>query len=101
MLKAGVIETLRYRCVTWTLGAEHFAKLRTARHQVLLRVIGFQRWLCAVDTTTRSYANPLKMTRCESIEATIRQRRLFFAGAVARQNQGAITQSGNARDDSW
>ena len=28
-LKAEVIETLLYRCLTWTLRVEHFAKLRT------------------------------------------------------------------------
>ncbi|CAN0467430.1 unnamed protein product, partial [Laminaria digitata] len=31
------------------------------------------------------------MTRCESIEPTIlRKRRLFFAGAMVRQNEGRI-----------
>ena len=42
LLKAGVMETLRYGCVTWTLGKEHFAEMRTA-HKFLLRIIGFQR----------------------------------------------------------
>ena len=71
-LKAEVIETLLYGCVTWTLGAEHFAKLRTVHHQVLLRVFGFQRRHRA-DYTTLSYAKVLKKTRCESIETTIRK----------------------------
>ena len=57
MLKAEVIETLLYGCVTWTLCAKHFAKLRTAHHQVLLRVIGFHR---RPDYTTLSYAKALK-----------------------------------------
>ena len=43
MLKADVMETLLYWCVTWTLGKEHIAELRTARHRCLLRIIGFQR----------------------------------------------------------
>ena len=55
MLKAEVIETLLYGCITWTLGAEHFAKLRTVHHQVLLRVISFQRRQ-RTDYTTLSYA---------------------------------------------
>ena len=42
MLKAEVMETPLYGCVTWTLGQEHFAQLRTAHHN-LLRIIGFQR----------------------------------------------------------
>ena len=43
ILKAEVIANLLYGCVTWTLSAQHFASLRSAHHQVLLRVIGFQR----------------------------------------------------------
>ena len=39
--KAEVMETLLYGCVTWTLGQEHFAELRTAHHSLLLRNIGF------------------------------------------------------------
>ena len=81
MLKAEVIETAVRVCVTWTLSAQHFARLRSA-HQVLLRVIGFQRRQ-RTDYTTLSYAKALKKTRCESIETTIRKRRLFFAGVVA------------------
>ena len=36
MLTAEVFETLRYVCVTWTLRSKHFARLRSAHHQVLL-----------------------------------------------------------------
>ena len=54
MLKAEVTETLLFGCVTWTLGADqHFAKLRTAPYQVLLRAIGFRRRL-RIDHTTPS-----------------------------------------------
>ena len=42
LLKTEVMETLLYGCVTWALGLEHFAKLRTAHHNLLLRIIGFQ-----------------------------------------------------------
>ena len=65
-LKAEVIETLLYGCVTWTLGAEH-AKLRTV-HQVLLRVIGFQRRQRA-DYTNLSHAKVLNQ------EDTMREHR--------------------------
>ena len=67
MLKAEVIEILLYGCVTWTVSAQHFARLRSAHHQVLLPVIGFQRRQ-RTDSTTLSYAKALKETRCESIE---------------------------------
>ena len=59
MLMAEVIETLLYGCVTWTLSAQHFARLRSAHHQYLLRVIGFQRRQ-NTDYTTLSYAKTLK-----------------------------------------
>ena len=39
MLKTTVMETLLYGCVTETLGQEHFAKLRTAHHKLLLRIM--------------------------------------------------------------
>ena len=37
-----------------------------------------------------SYAQALKKTGCQSVEATIRQRRLRFAGAMARQPAGRL-----------
>ena len=89
MLKAEIIETLPYGCVTWTLSAQHFARLRSTHHQVLLRVIRFQRRQ-GTGYTTLSYAKALKKTRCETIETTIHKRRLFFAGAVTRQNEGRL-----------
>ena len=89
MLKAEVIGTLLYGCVTWTLSAPHFARPRSVHHQLLLQVIGFQRRQ-RTDYTILSYAKALKKTRCESIETTIRLRQLFFAGAVARQNEGRL-----------
>ena len=42
------------------------------------------------DLTALSYAEALKETRDESMETTIRKRRLFFAGAVARQSEGRL-----------
>ena len=35
-----IIETLLYGCSTWTLRQEHYAKLRTVHHRVLLRTDG-------------------------------------------------------------
>ena len=78
MLKAEVMETLLYRCVTWTLGKEHFAELRTAHHTFLLRIIGFQRR--QRTDHLMFYAKALNKARCESVETTIRKRRLLFVG---------------------
>ena len=48
MLKAEVMETMLYGCVTWTLGKEHFAELRTAHHRFLLP--GTYHWVPAPTT---------------------------------------------------
>ena len=89
LLKTEVMETLMYGCVTWTLGSEHSAKLRTAHHNLLLRVIGFQR---RQRTDHRmSYAKALKKAQCESVETTIRKRHLLFAGAVQRTANERLT----------
>ena len=82
MIKAEVMETLLYGCVTWTLGKEHFAELRTAHHRFLLRIIGFQRR--QRTDHLMSYAKALKKAQCESVETTIRKRRFLSAGAVQR-----------------
>ena len=71
MLKAEVMETLLYACVTWTLGKEHFAELRTAQHRFLLRISGFQR---RQRTDHLMYAKALKKPQCESVETIIRKR---------------------------
>ena len=57
--------------------------------KLLLQVIGFHRQP-RTDHTTLSHAKALKNTRCGSIEATTRYRRLFAAGAFARQKGGRL-----------
>ena len=71
MLKAEVMETLLYRCVTWTLGKEHFAELRRVHHRFLLRIVGFQRR--QRRDHLMSYAKALKKAQFESVETTIRK----------------------------
>ena len=73
MLKAEVMETLLYWCVTWTLGKEHFSELRTAQHRLLPRIIGFQ--LRQRTNHLMSYAKALKKAQCDSVEMTIPQAR--------------------------
>ena len=43
MVKAEAIEAFLYGCSTWTLRQEHYAKLRTVHHRVLLTIIRAQR----------------------------------------------------------
>ena len=96
-LKVEVMETLLYGCVTWTLGKEHFAELRAAHHRFLLRIIGFQRR--QRTDHLMSYAKALNKAQCESVETTIRKRRLL-AGAVKRTHN-ETNPSGDVWDDGW
>eukprot|EP00903_Cladosiphon_okamuranus_P011475 g10808.t1 len=82
-IKEEAVEALLYDCVTWSPRGDHYRLLQTTHHQLLLRIIGHLR----KRGTHRqlSYAQALRRVGCQSVEATIRQRRLFVAGAVARQ----------------
>ena len=66
MVKAEAVEALLYGCsTTWTFRQEHYAKLRTVHHRVLLRIIGTQ---CKrPDHRMTSYNRALEITGCESI----------------------------------
>ena len=74
-VKAEAIEALLYGCSAWTLRQDHYAKLRTVHHRVLLCIIGTQRKI--PDHRMTSYSRALEITRCESIETTLRTRRLL------------------------
>ena len=89
MVKAeAAIEALLYGCSTWTLRQEHYAKLRTVHHRVLLRIIGAQ---CKrPDHRMTSYNRALKITKCESIETTLRTGRLLWAGTLLRMSGGGL-----------
>ena len=73
-------------CITWALGLEHFAKLPTALHNLLLK----GPLSCSVDSATTT-ACPLKKAQCESVETTIRKRRLQFEEAVQRTSNERLT----------
>ena len=77
-----------YRCSTWTLRQERYAKLRPVHHRVLLRIIGTQRK--RPDHRMTSYNRALEIIRCESIETTLRTRRLLCAGALIRTSGGRL-----------
>ena len=83
LLKAETMEALLYGCMTWAPRNAHYRQLRTTHHKLLLRVIEYHR----IHGTYRkmSYAKTLKKTGSQSVEATIRQQWLLFAGALARQ----------------
>ena len=80
MLRAEVRETMLHGCVTWSPRACHYDTLRRAHHRFLTRCIGWRRKHNRAD---HSISTLLK-TGSKSIEVTLRRRRIFFAGVVAR-----------------
>ena len=83
------MEALLYGCMTWAPRRDHYRLLRRAHHRLLLlRVIGYRRERGTYRQL--SYSQALKKTGCQSVEATIRQPRLLFAGAMARQPAGRL-----------
>ena len=88
MVKAEAIEALLYGCSTWTLRQEHYAKLRTVHHRVLLRIIGAQRM--RPDHRMTSYNRVLEISGCESVETTLSTRRPLWAGTLLRMSGGRL-----------
>ena len=82
MLRAEVLETMLFGCVTWSLRARHYDTLRRAHHRFLTCCIGWRKHNRADHPI--SYLGTLIKTGSESIEVTLRRRRILFAGFVAR-----------------
>ena len=82
MLRAEVLETMLYGCATWSPRACHYDTLRRAHHRFLTRCIGWRKHNRADHPI--SYLDTLVKTGSEGIEATLRKRRILFAGFVAR-----------------
>ena len=104
MVKVEAIEDLLYGCSTWTLRQEHYAKLRTVHYRVLLRIIGTQRK--RPDHRMTSYNRSLEITRCESIETTLRTRRLLWTGALPKRIvfenlEGAVRRGWGGKQKEW
>ena len=71
-----------YGCVKWSPRACHNDTLRGAHHRLLTRCIGWRKHNRTGHPI--SYLDTLVKTGSESIEATIRRRRILFAGFVVR-----------------
>ena len=81
-LRAEVLETMLYGCVMWSPRACHYGALRRVHHSFLTRCIGWRK-LNRADHPISCLGRLIK-TGSESIEATLRRRRILFAGFVAR-----------------
>ena len=76
LLKAEVVETLLYGCMTWSPNKLDYGRLRRGHHSLLLRCLGWRKR--KRDDHTLSYADALAKTASESIEAIVRKRRVFY-----------------------
>ena len=81
MLKAEVLETLLYGCVTWSPSKADRNRIREVHHQMLLRCLGWRKR--KRDDYILPCANALLRTDSESVETTVRRRRILFEGSVA------------------
>ena len=82
MLKAEALETLLYGCVTWNPNKADYDRLRKVHQQMLLRRLGW--WKRKREDHILSCAKAPLKTDSESVETTVRRRRILFAGFVAR-----------------
>ena len=89
MLKAEVLETLLYGCVTWSPSKSDYRRLQKAHHQMLLRCLGWRKR--KHKDPILSYANALLRTDSEGVETTVRRRRTLFAGFVARMGEERLS----------
>ena len=76
--RAEVLDTMLYDWVTWNPRGCHYDTLRRAYHRFLTRCIGWRKNNLADHPI--SYLDTLIKTGSESIEATIRRRRILLAG---------------------
>lgn len=92
LFKTQVVEVLIYGCGTWCMKATDY-KLVTKYHRNLLhRITGNIK--SARDPERKrliSYRELLELTKCESIETTIRRRRLVLAGHIVRLEDDRLT----------
>ena len=95
MVKVEVIEALLYGCSKLTPRQEYYAKLHTVHHRVLLRIIGAQRK--RPDHWMTSYNRAFEVTPRESIETTLRTRRLLWEETLIRMSGGRLPKANHVR----
>ena len=90
MLKAEVVETLIYGCMTWSPNKPDVGRLRRVRPSILFRCPGGRER--KRHDHTPSYGDALAKTASGSIEAKVHKGRLLFAGFVARKGDERLPQ---------
>ena len=82
MPRAEVLETVLYGCVKWSPSACHYDTLHRAHYSFLTRCIGCRKNDRADHSI--SYLDTLIKTGSASFKATLRRKRILFAGFLAR-----------------
>ena len=67
----------------------HYAKVRTTHHRMLLRILGEPGASRRTSASSRT-KTPFQRTECESIETTVRTRRLLWVGALLRMGDNRL-----------
>ena len=96
LFRTEVMEAMLYGCATWTMRSRDFSCLRTTRHKLRLRIIGFG---CKdrIGYKSLSFEELLGRTDSERIETTIWKRQHGFAGPLsgkatqASQNESCLS----------
>ena len=91
LLKAEVVETLLYGCMTRSPKKPDYDRLRQVHRSMLLRCLGWRNR--KRDDHTLSYADAIAKTDSESVEAIVCKRKILFAGFVARMGEERLPQT--------
>ena len=89
IVRSEVVEALLYGCASWTPMKGHYIKLGTTHHRMLPRILG--PWCKSPNKRILSYKDALRQTECESIEITMRTRRLLSSGALLRMSNQRLS----------
>ena len=99
LLKAEVIETLLYGCMTWSPNKPDYDRLPRVHHSMLLRCLGWRKR--KRDDHTLSYADVLAKTASESIEAIVRKTEDIVCGIRSTYGGGASATEGDVWGACW
>ena len=98
LLKAEVVETLLYGCMTWSPNKPDYDRLRRVHRSMLLRCLGWRK--LKRDDHTLSYADALAQTDSESTEAIVRKGGIV-CGIRSTYGGGASATEGDVWGACW
>ena len=99
MLKAEVLETLLYGCVTWSPSKADYGRLRKAHYQMLLRFLGWRKRKREDHILSYATKRFSGQTDSESVETTVHRRRIFVRGLRGTNVKRAHAEEGYAWGD--